>query len=343
MHINTAAGPISPDALGKTLMHEHLIIGMPGWETDTTQVRTSHRENVAICLDKIAELQAEGISSLLDPCPNDLGRDVPLMAEVAAKTSFNIIFATGLYHEQLGAAPYWRFREMFDPDIESRMAELFITELTEGVGGTGIKAGVIKVATHAPPFTDYEKKIFRAAARASNATGAPITTHTDGVLGEEQIALLTGLGVPVHKIIVGHSCGSADHAYHRRIVEKGAYIGFDRFGAALLQADETRVECLTKLVRGGHGAQIVVSHDCVWCWRGKHLPAAILDAVDAGGSSLRFSRVIVPMLRESGLTEGEIDALLIDNPRRYFAGEPCGRPIRQQRPGPALIAALDGD
>jgi phosphotriesterase-related protein len=302
-------------------MHEHLTVGFPGWESDSTQYDRPRREVVAICVDKIAELKSAGFETLLDPCPNDLGRDVALMAEVASAADFNIIFATGLYHRQWGGAPYWLFRELYDPDIESRLAELFITELTVGVGKTGIKAGVIKVATHKPPFTDYEKTIFRAAARASNATGAPITTHTEAVLGAEQIALLTSNGVPSHKIIVGHSCGTSDNRYHKDIVGRGAYIGFDRFGLETIQLDAVRVASLVKLVEQGYGSQIIVSHDCCWCWRGLHKPATLLAQQETGHSTMRFSRVITPMLKRLGLTRQQIDCLLIENPRRFFSGD----------------------
>jgi phosphotriesterase-related protein len=325
MRINTATGPVSVNDLGKTLMHEHLVIGFPGWDSDTAAPSMAFREMAAICTDKIAELKSAGFSTLLDPCPNDLGRDVGLMAEVASRAGFNIIFATGLYHHHLGGTAYWSYKFQYDPDAEKTLADLFVKELTEGVMDTGIKAGVIKVATAMPPFTEHEKIIFRAAAKASLATGAPITTHTDAVMGDEQLALLTSLGMPAHRIVIGHSCGNAEHDYHMKIVDGGAYIGFDRFGLEVVQADSVRVESLLKLLKKGAGAQIVISHDSVWCWRGHMLPPAVLQMLDSGGQSMRFTRVITPMLKEAGVSEREIDSMLTDNPRRYFSGEPIPR------------------
>lgn len=325
MRINTAAGSIDIGNLGKTLMHEHLVIGFPGWESDTSLPAPTVREMTAVCVDKIAELKGAGFSSLLDPCPNDIGRDVPLMAEVAGRSGFNIIFATGLYHHHLGGMAYWETKFGLDPDAEKRLADLFIKELTVGVADTDIKAGVIKVATAMPPFTEYEKKIFRAAAAASKATGAPITTHTDATLGDEQLAFLTGLGVPAHKIVIGHSCGSADHDYHLKIVNGGAYIGFDRFGLEIIQPDRVRVESLLKLLRKGYGKQVVISHDSVWCWKGGMIPKALIDQIADGHMSMRFTRVITPMLKDAGVSQAEIDSILTENPRRYFSGEPFAR------------------
>ncbi|MGZ5930979.1 MAG: phosphotriesterase family protein [Rhizomicrobium sp.] len=322
MKINTATGPVEVNQLGKTLMHEHLVIGFPGWESDTELNPPNFREMTAACVDKIAELKSAGFKSMLDPCPNDLGRDVPLMAEVASRAGFNIVFATGLYHHHLGGLPYWSFKFQYDPDAEKRLADLFIKELTEGVQGTGIKAGVIKVATASPPFTDYEKTIFRAAARASLATGAPITAHTDAILGDEQLAYLTSLGVPAHKIVIGHSCGNADHDYHMKIVNGGAYIGFDRFGLELVQADSVRVASLVKLLQKGHSSSVVISHDSVWCWKGQMLPPALVKQMEEGQMSMRFTRVITPMLKEAGISNAIIESILTDNPRRYFGGDP---------------------
>ena len=195
-----------------------------------------------------------------------------------------------------------------------------IKELTEGVGDTGIKAGVIKLATAMPPFTDYEKTIFRAGAAAALATGAPITTHTDAVMGDEQLSFLTSLGVPAHKIVIGHSCGNPDHDYHMKIVDGGAYIGFDRFGLEIIQPDQVRVESLVKLLKKGRGRQVMISHDSVWCWKGHMLPPVVLQMIEGGGGSMRFTRVITPMLKEAGVSDGEIEGMLTENPRRYFEG-----------------------
>ncbi len=318
MSINTATGGITPGHLGRTLMHEHLLIGITGWDTDLAIKGQQRAEFVARCVDRIEELKSAGFTSLLDPCPMDMGRDVTLSAEVAARTGFNIVLTTGLFGSFSGGS-YWRYRHMLQPDFVKRVADIFVGELTEGVGDTGIKAGAIKVATESSLMTDYEKAVFEAAALASNATGAPITTHTDAVLGDQQVDFLTARGVPAHRIIVGHCCGSRDHHYHSKIVEKGAYIGFDRFGAVLLHSDEARVEAFLALRSKGRIQHVVISTDTVMCSRG--LPEITVS------SPMHISRVILPMLRKAGVPEADIDVLLVDNPRRYFSDTaPCHQP-----------------
>jgi phosphotriesterase-related protein len=320
MSIMTVNGPIEADALGRTLMHEHLVIGFPGWESDTKAPAPDYRNMVAACVDRIQQLQDGGFTSLVDPCPNDVGRNVDLMAEVAARTGFNIIFATGLYNEHHGGSPYWSTVFAVEPDGEKRLCDLFVSEIEDGVRGAGVRPGILKAGTGKPPFSEYEKKVFRAAAMASRATGVPITTHTEGVLGDDQVDFLAEHGVPEHRVIVGHCCGSEDHNYHMRIIDKGAFIGFDRFGIEYPMSDETRIQSILKIREKKALDKVIISHDSICCWLGGMLPPAIVEFMKSKSQPLRFSQVIAPMLIENGVTPAEIDMLLIDNPRRYFAG-----------------------
>jgi len=318
--IATVTDEITAEKLGKTLMHEHLVIGYPGFESHSSHAGPSEADRYSICVDRIQSLQALGFDSMLDPCPGDLGRDVELAARVAQKTGFQIICATGLYKESEGGRPYWKFRANFGPQVEA-MAESFVRELAEGIGDTGIRAGIIKVATGPGQITDYERTVLEAAAKASVETGAPITTHTDlGTMGDAQQQILTDLGVPPHRIIVGHSCGTDDHDYHMKIARGGSYLGFDRFGIEMIFPDEKRVASLVKLIRAGAGDRVVVSHDSVWCWRGEPIPRAVLAGAGDIFDPTHFSRNIVPRLKDAGIAEDEIDRLWIANPRRFFEG-----------------------
>jgi len=317
--INTATGKCRTDDLGITLMHEHLLIGWPGWESDTAAPAWDRREARRLCVDRMLELKALGVTALVDPCPIDLGRDVEFAAEVSQAAGVQVICATGLYKEESGAAPYYKFRGAF-ADTVAEMTETFVKEVTEGIGPTGIKAGVIKVATGPHQVTDYEKAVITAAARAHRATGAPITTHTDdGTMGREQLATLTGEGVDPSRVVIGHSCGSADLRYHVDLLDAGAFLGFDRFGLELLQPDRLRLASLIGLLGIGAERQIVLSHDTVWCWRGRPLPLPVETMAPKWDPRHVFQH-IVPALRDAGVTQAKIDAMLIDNPRRYFAG-----------------------
>jgi phosphotriesterase-related protein len=312
MSVNTATGGVAPLNLGRTLMHEHLLIGITGWDTDPEIKGQKRSDFVARCVDQIQELKDNGFTTLLDPCPMDMGRDVALSAEVAARTGFNIVMVTGLFGSLSGGA-YWRYRQQLQPDFVQRAADIFIREITKGIGDTDVKAGVIKIANESSVMTDYEKAVFEAAAIASSATGAPITTHTAAVLGDDQIDFLTARGVPAHRIIVGHCCCTRDHDYHMRMVEKGSYVAFDRFGATFFNSDEARVESIVQLRAQGRLQHIVLSTDTVMCGRG--IPEMCIN------TPMHISRVILPMMRKAGITETEIETLLTENPRRYFSDQ----------------------
>jgi len=315
--VATVTGGCRPDELGTTLMHEHLLIGWPGWEAYASEDRAQRRERVTRCVDRMAELHALGVRALVDPCPIDLGRDVELMAEVAERSRVRIVCATGLYKEDFGAPAYFKFRAQFG-DAVAEMTELFVGELTQGIGETGIRAGIIKVATSAHKITPYEELVLRAAARAHRETGVPITTHTDeGTMGPEQLDILTGEGVAPSAIVVGHSCGSSNLDYHLGMLDRGAYLGFDRFGLELLHPDRARRAALIGLLGVGFERQIVLSHDTVWCWRGRApvVPASAL----AEWEPTHLFRHIIPSLREAGVSSAKIETMLVENPRRYFA------------------------
>lgn len=318
--IQTAAGPIALDALGKTLMHEHLVMGMAGWESDTGAPARKTEDLVQICVDRIEELKDGGFTSLLDPCPMDIGRDAELYGAVSARTGFNIIFSTGIYNEHLGGA-YWRYKVMADPAGTENLAALYVRELTEGVGPSRLRPAVIKLAVGTNPDSAFEARLIKAAAMAALETGAPILAHTDGVGGDILLDKLKALGVAGHRIIIGHSCGSPDQAYHRRIVGGGAYIGFDRFGLEMIQSDEVRIEGMHSLLQDGYAPHILVSHDCAFCQRGQVIPDEGLHT-----NPMHYSRVIEPRLRELGVGQSILDSILTDNPRRYFAGAaPVGK------------------
>ncbi|HKT73881.1 MAG TPA: hypothetical protein VJQ47_13400 [Steroidobacteraceae bacterium] len=314
--INSVAGPIGIEDLGKTLMHEHLAIGLPGWEADALAGVRTKADLIARCVDLIQELQSHGFRSLLDPCPNDIGRDTDLMGEVAGRTGFNILFATGLYEDVL-AGSYWKLKAARDPDAEKYITDMYIREIEHGVPGRGCKPAIIKVATGRAPFTSFEQMAMRAAAAASIATGLPITTHTAGADGDRQLQYLTDCGVSPHRVIVGHSCGSSELHYHRSICQRGAYIGFDRFGLTQFNSDENRVASLCTLLNLNYAPHIIVSHDCVFNMRGQLMGRSDAPPVV---TPMHFVRHIAPLLRDRGVEQTVIDALLIDNPRRYFQG-----------------------
>jgi phosphotriesterase-related protein len=312
--INTVTGTVSPEQLGTTLMHEHLLIGWAGWELDCAAPKFERKSALKNCVERLKEVRDLGLETFVDPCPMDIGRDVTFMAEAASASGVRIICATGLYKEDLGNTAYFKQRTIDD------IASVYISEINKGVGDTGIKAGIIKCATGKGQVTKYEEMCLRAAARAHKATGAPITTHTeDGTMGREQLEIFASEGADLGRVIIGHSCGASDLAYHTAMLDRGCILGFDRFGLDFLHPDKLRLAALIGLLGVGYENQLVLSHDTVACWLGRGLDMTPETArLVANWTPTHVFKNIVPALKRAGVGDAKIRTMLVENPRRYF-------------------------
>lgn len=308
-NVTTVTGNLHPQDLGAVLIHEHVFVQYGGPSREYCTPGKRFDDLVAACADVINHIKAHGVRAIVDPTTIDLGRNIPLLVALSKKTSFPIVCATGIY----STGVYRRMRKSLGGP--AGVADLFIRELTQGIEGTDIKAGIIKVVTGASHFSHEERELLEIAAYAAKKTAMPIITHTEGVLGDEQQSILTNAGVPPERIIIGHSCLSRNFAYHKRIIEAGSYLAFDRFGMPDM-SDEARVASLHALIAAGFGSQLVVSHDSVWHW--------VDGPVMGTGAYLNwkptnFFERIIPMLKYHGVSETDITALLVDNPQRFFS------------------------
>jgi len=325
LKINTVAGPISPEDLGVTLVHEHVLFGFPGWEGDQTIAPFDRETIVNNGVSTLKPLKAFGLKSLIDATPSDTGRNAEILKEVSEKSEVNIICSTGYYHESEGACAYWKFRASMG-DVSGEIYELFIKEISGGIMGTGIKAGVIKVASSKGLITDYEKLMFTAAAKVQKETGVPIITHTqDGTMGPEQAELLVGLGANPSRIQIGHMSDNIDPDYHDATIKQGVFTAWDRMGLQGLAGcpmDEARISAIIDLIKQGHAKQLMISHDCVISWLGRplNIPAAAFPLIANWHPSHLFKNII-PALTKGGVSDEQIRTIIEDNPRRLFTGE----------------------
>jgi phosphotriesterase-related protein len=299
--INTVTGTVSTDKLGTTLMHEHLLIAWAGWELDCNAPRFDRKTALKQAVERLKELKDLGLGTFVDPCPNDIGRDIVFMADVADASGVNVIAATGLYKEDLGNTAYFQQRSV------EEIADVYVTE--------------IKCATGKDHITEYEQKCLRAAARASKKTGTPITTHTEeGTMGREQLDIFAEEGVELAHVIIGHSCGASDLKYHTDMLDRGCYLGFDRFGLDFVHPDRLRLAALIGLNGIGFEKQLVLSHDSVACWKGKGMPdmdAKTLELIKNWNPTHIFKNII-PALKKAGVGDQKINSMMVDNPRRFF-------------------------
>src|ERR671924_234395 len=205
--VETALGPVATDALGPTLMHEHIVTRSPGVHENWPHL-FPRDAILALAERKMADLYARGIRTVVDLTTVDLGRDIDLITAVARRSPVHVIVATGVW---------WMPPRYFSAHSVDAVADLFIRDITQGIGTSGVKAAIIKCATDTAGVTPVIENILRASARAQKATGVPISTHTwaAGRVGETQQAIFRPDGpLPRRQLLDRHALrgGQAPHA-----------------------------------------------------------------------------------------------------------------------------------
>jgi phosphotriesterase-related protein len=319
--VQTYRGGVTASDLGVTLMHEHIFVRDLELERNGADPAWDEPAAVERAVAGLNELHALGVRTIVDLTVIGLGRDVHLVQDVASRVPVNLVAATGIYG---GDVLPLHFR-MRGPgrlvEAPDALVDLFVRDIEEGVAGSGVRAGIIKVmSTQAALSTDADR-LLRAAAAAHERTGVTISTHSEprtrnGLVQQE---LLVARGVAPSRIIIGHSGDSEDLGYLRAIMDRGSTIGMDRFGMEHVLPDERRVATLVALVAAGYAERIVLSHDATYY---SHVTPPAWRAHHASRWEMRhLSLTVLPMLRAAGVPELDLQRMLVDNPARLLA--PC--------------------
>ena len=324
--VNTVRGPVSPAELGRTLMHEHFLYGFCGFQGDATLGGFQEEAALRVCLEEAEKAKAYGIHTVVDATTNECGRNVRFLERLSRESGLHIICSTGYYYEQESAYAYWKFRQAF-ANVEDEICEMMVTELTEGIEGTGIRAGVIKLGSSYQAITPMEEIFFRAAARAQKQTGCAVITHTQrGTMGPEQAKLLIENGANPNKLAIGHMCGNLDLAYHKAVLEQGVYVNLDRFGLQgelfHTPTDAQRVDLIEQLVEAGYEDRILLGHDTVNVQLGRpNYMSPIMEEAMQDAVIDDLGRKVIPEMKRRGFSDALIEKFFTDNPRAFFAAE----------------------
>jgi phosphotriesterase-related protein len=315
--IPTLTGEIAPDKLGTTLMHEHVLwfSGPRLEDTGYTPIPDDlQSDTVDFAVSLLNDAARVGIDTVVDLTPF---RPLNLYKRIAEQTTVKIVPSTGFYRR---AKIPGQWANMED---EKQMEELMLKEVTEGIDGTKIRAGIIKVAGEAASLSDWEKKVFRAAARVQKATGTPIATHTGGAL--EQFNLLVKTGADPHRIFLSHvDVGRKGKPGELiSIAKEGGYLEVDTFGQNFYTPWSDLVSFLRSFCDAGLANRIFISIDSNWHWekRKKIFEGAGAPNFDPNAANRTFAYMItdaVPSLLKSGFSTKEINTFLVDNPRNFF-------------------------
>jgi len=316
--VNTVKGALNTEQLGVTLMHEHVFVLSAEIMQNFPEPWGDEEKRVADAIARLNELKARGVDTIVDLTVIGLGRYIPRIQRVSSQTDLNIIVATGVYTYN-DVPMYFHFQgpgtELGGPEF---MADMFVRDIEEGIACTGVRAAILKCATDQPGVTPGVERVLRAVAQAHRRTGVPISTHTHAHTerGLEQQRIFEEEGVDLSRVVIGHSGDTTDIAYLEKLIANGSYIGMDRFGIDVLLPFEDRVITVAKMCERGHAGKMVLSHDaaCFNDW----LPEAALPSVLPNWHFLHIHNDVIPALQQRGVTEQQINTMLVDNPREIF-------------------------
>ena len=301
----TVTGPVAVGELGVTLPHEHIFV-------DLSKVN----RNIATLFDDLERMVHEtgrfrdaGGGTLVDVTPRNVGRRPELLHVVAERTGLNVVMSTGWYREP------W-YEPIVTRSSVDACAAMLVEEITSGVTGTDIRAGIIgEMGTDDAWLTPLEERGFRAAARAHLRTGLTITTHAFGCdVGLRQLDLLMEEGVPPGRVIVGHCDTWLDPGYLDALLDRGAWIQFDTIRVRNEWDFARRADQLERIVRAGQGHQVLLSQDI--CFRD-------LLATNGGRGYTCLLDDFLPWLVARGTIDGPTARRFVThNPQRALVGEP---------------------
>jgi phosphotriesterase-related protein len=338
----TVLGDVPVESSGRILTHEHLLYGYPGAELDHRTV-LDYDNAVRRVADQVTSgMTPNGYGTLVDMTPPEVGRHPQFMADVARRTGVNVVAITGFFPERMGVPYYWRRQS------REELTEFFVRDLTEGMvfawQQTPYRAGGIKIATgqesvtpkpspvgaHGRHVHEVEDKVIRAAAHAAMQVGCGINTHIDPMdfevtnPGREQLEILAEEGMDLSRVIIGHAFVPPQVDMMREILKMGANVQLDHIGIpwrvdSADELDEAMANALIELIEDGYLDRIVLSFDR---WFFNPRSAVTEDDPQLENEKVDLNYMFtswVPRLKGKGVTDEQLDAIMIHNPRRILS------------------------
>ncbi|MEU6017277.1 phosphotriesterase [Streptomyces sp. NPDC047515] len=304
--LRTVTGDLPAGSVtGPALAHEHLVLDLDH-KGDGAAVLDPDLHTPAVTTELTALREDFGLGLVVELTCRGMGRDVRALARIARDAGIAVVAATGWYYEPFHTP------EIDDATVEE-LARTLVAEIDGGIGATGIRPGVLgEIGSHGDTPTAPEAKVLRASARAALATGLSVATHAQlGRGGIAQLELLTGEGLPAHRVSIGHQDLLDDPAVHVELAASGAYVAFDTVGKDGYQSDGTRLRLLLALIEAGHADRILLSCDI-----SRH--GYLLD--EGGQGYGHLFRTFLPEVRAAGVDDDLIDLMTRRNPLRFLTG-----------------------
>ena len=308
--VRTVLGDVEPATLGVTLVHEHLVVDW-GELQGTHKLRFDEPSTVALIAGRLRAARADGVGAIGECTPIGAGRYVDVMVAASRLSGVAVVGATGFFHE--GWTPMHPIAKALDVDA---LTDVYIREITEGMGSTTVRAGLIKCATGQGAIGPMEEKLLRATARAHRATNAPIVAHITESMESEQLDIFESEGVDPARICISH-VGGGDNWQERLLgaLRRGANISVDMITYDFAP-DEQRIDVARVALDAGFIGQVMLAHDALVVQSGPETMFGI------GPSDFGYiPRVFVPKLQAAaGLGDADVRVIMEDNPQRFLAG-----------------------
>lgn len=314
--VETVQGAVDAQDLGIVLVHEHVRFRDEAVAVQWPD-RYDEQQELQLALEAVTAAKDRGVQTIVDPTAMFGGRDVHFMKRVSDQTGVRIVACTGIYS-------YDHLPHYFENRDEDVMAEHFVSDIERGIQGTEIKAAFLKCAADAAGVTERIEKIHRAVARASLQTGAPIMAHSMPAVetAPRQVEIFEEEGVDLSRVQIAHCGDTEDVEYIERLIDKGVYVGLDRYGLEMVVPIEKRNATAAELLRRGHAEQLMISQD--FCATIDWFPRELEPMFVASGAIRNWSMTlvfdeVVPALREQGVMDDAVfETIFVANPRRWL-------------------------
>ena len=313
--VESVNGPIEAEELGTTLIHEHFRFRDEGAAFQWPHLYDEQDELDKALADARA-VMSHGVKTVVDPNAMTGSRDARFSKRIADETGIQIIIATGVY-------TYEHLPQVLQNRDEDAVADIFVHDIEQGMQGTEVKAAFLKTACDAPGMVPNVEKLHRAAARASNRTSVPIMAHSQPSSGTglEQVRVFADEGVDPNKVQIAHTGDTDDLDYIEKLLDKGVWIGMDRYGLDLFLPTDKRNATVLALLERGYADRMFLSQD--YCSTLDWFPPEVQEALKASEvpewSMTMLFETVIPYLQENGMTDEQLATMLVDNPRRWLS------------------------
>jgi phosphotriesterase-related protein len=309
--VMTVLGPIRPQDLGCTLSHEHVLVDFIGADK-INRNRYDEDQAFRTILPHLERVKALGCQGFVECTPSFLGKNPTLLVRLAKSTGLHILTNTGYY----GASdnkflPAYAWTESAD-----QLAQRWLAEWANGIEGTGVRPGFIKIGVGGESLSEMHQKLVRAAALTHKRSGLVIASHTGPAkLALEELAVLRAEEVGGDAFIWVHAQLEPQTQKCLEVAESGCWVSFDGFNAG---ETDRYVERIRAFHQAGRTGQLLISHDAGWFKPGE----------PDGGSYRGYTDIftaLLPALWRAGIERSVTDQILRANPARAFASPESGR------------------